>query len=384
VLHVILTVVKANYDVAILGLGAMGSAAAHELARRGVRVIGFDRYAPPHALGSTHGRTRIIREAYFEHPAYVPLVRRAYERWAELEEEAERPLFRCTGGVMVGPAEGMLVSGALCSAKEHGLDHELLSAAELRQRFPLLAPPEDAVALFEPRAGLLFPEACVESWLSLAGQHGAEVHVGERALHWESSGDGVRVETTGGTYGAAQLLVAAGPWLPTLVPELGLPLEIERQMFHWFAPARASDFAPDRFPIGLWEYAENRIVATFPDVGDGVKIGVHHEGEPTDPDRVRREVSEGETARARALLARLVPAAAGPMLDARVCLYTNTPDHHFLIDFHPQHPQVLIASPCSGHGFKFASAIGEVLADLLLTGRSEFDLSLFRLDRATL
>jgi sarcosine oxidase len=376
--------VIAHHDVAIVGLGAMGSAAAHELARRGARLVGFDRYAPPHALGSTHGRTRIIREAYFEHPLYVPLVRRAYERWAELEKEAERTLFQRTGGIMVGPADGVLVAGALCSAQEHGLPHELLDADELRVRYPMLAPPEGAVALFEPRAGILFPEACVESWLTLARSHGALLRSSEQVLHWEASGDGVRVETTGGTYGAARLLLTAGAWLPTLIPELGLPLAIERQLFHWFAPARPEDFAPERFPIGLWEYAEDRIVATFPDVGDGVKIGIHHEGELTDPERVRREVSAQETARVRALLARLVPAAAGPMVEARVCLYTNTPDHHFLIDFHPQHPQVLIASPCSGHGFKFASVIGEVLADLLLTGRSDFDLSLFRADRAGL
>lgn len=372
---------KANYDVAIVGLGAMGSAAAHELARRGTRVVGFDRYQPPHAMGSTHGRSRIIREAYFEHPLYVPLVRRAYERWAELEEESGRTLFRQTGGVMVGPERGVLVAGALSSAQEHDLPHELLSADELRARYPTLAPPDDAVALFEPRAGVLLPEACVESWLSLARDAGAALRFGEQVLRWEATREGVRVETTEGTFGAARLVLSAGPWLPRLVPELGLPLTIERQMFHWFAPARPADYAPEIFPIGLWEYEPDRLVATFPDVGDGVKIGVHHEGETTDPDRVRRTVSEQETARVRALLARLVPGAAGPMVEARVCLYTNTPDHHFLIDFHPDHPQVLIASPCSGHGFKFASAIGEVVADLLLAGRSELDLSLFRLDR---
>jgi sarcosine oxidase len=376
--------VIAHHDVAIVGLGAMGTATAHELARRDARVVGFDRYAPPHSLGSTHGRTRIIREAYFEHPLYVPLVRRAYERWAELEAEAERTLLRRTGGIMVGPPAGVLVAGALDSARAHGLPHEMLDADELRARYPMLAPPEGAVALFEPRAGILFPEACVESWLTLARANGASLRAGERVLHWEASGEGVRVETTGGTYGASRLLLTAGAWLPTLIPELGLPLAIERQLFHWFAPARPEDFSPERFPIALWEYADDRIVATFPDVGDGVKIGIHHEGELTDPDRVRRDVSAQETARVRALLARLVPEAAGPMIEARVCLYTNTPDHHFLIDFHPQHPQVVIASPCSGHGFKFASAIGEVLADLLLTGRSDFDLSLFRADRAGL
>jgi sarcosine oxidase len=374
------TSARAAADVLVVGLGAMGSSAAYHLAARGARVVGVDRYAPPHTHGSTHGRTRIIREAYYEHPVYVPLVQRAYMNWASLERESECTLFRKTGGLMVGPPEGVLVAGARRSAREHGLAHEELSATEIRRRFPGFAPADDMVGLLEPRAGVLFPELCVEANLSCARRRGAELHTGERVITWRAEADGVVVTTDRTTYRAGRLILSAGPWIGTLVPELHLSLEIERQLFHWFDPAAHREwFDADRSPIAIWEYDTDRLVATFPDVGHGVKIGVHHEGELVDPDGPRRPVAPDETQAVRALLRRLLPDAAGRLLATATCLYTNTPDHHFLIDVHPDHPQVILASPCSGHGFKFSSAIGEILADLALTGATDFDLSPFRL-----
>ena len=371
-----------SYDVAVVGLGAMGSAAAYHLARRGMRVLGLDRFSPPHTLGSTHGKTRIIREAYYEHPQYVPLVQRAYECWEELEHESGRELFRKTGGLMIGPAEGVLVAGARASAREHGLPHEKLTAAEIRRRFPALRPDEEMVGLFEPRAGLLFPEQCVAMHLELARRHGAELRYGERLGRWRANGGGVSLTTDASAYEVDRLILAAGPWTGELLAELEVPLQVERQLFHWFEPASHLDiFRANRCPIALWEYAPDRIVATFPEVGHGVKVGIHHEGETVDPDTVRRQITPEEDERVRALVRRLIPEADGRLVDSAVCLYTNTPDHHFLIDLHPFHPQVVIASPCSGHGFKFASAIGEVLADLATTGASRFDLTPFRLGR---
>jgi sarcosine oxidase len=371
-----------NVDVLVVGLGAMGSATLHELARRGVRALGIDRFAPPHTQGSTHGRTRIIREAYFENPLYVPLVRRAYDLWDELERESGRTLFHRTGGLMIGPADGALVGGARRSAVEHDVQHEMLTADEVRRRWPAYDPPDDHATLFELRAGLLLPELCVETYLELARRNGAIIRTGERVVSWHTDGTGFAVTTNATTYRAERIALTAGAWLGELVPDLPLPLAIERQMFHWFEPSTHPELhAAARCPLALWEFEPGRMVATFPDLGDGVKVGVHHEGESTDPATVRRTTSAEEDAEISALLSRLMPEAAGRQLEARVCLYTNTPDHDFLIDAHPAHPAVVLVSPCSGHGFKFASAIGEVVADLATHGQTAFDLAPFRLER---
>lgn len=370
----------AAFDVIVVGAGAMGSAAAYHIARRGARVAVIDRWAPPHAHGSTHGRTRIIREAYFEHPSYVPLVQRAYANWEALARESGRALWRRTGGLMVGPPEGAIVAGARRSAQVHGLPHEELSAAELRRHFPMLAPADGMVGLFEPRAGVLFPELCVQTMLDLAGHHGATLRLGERVGRWRRSGDGVTVTTDRALYRASRLVLCAGAWLPQLVPELGRALAVERQLSHWFEPrAHVEWFDAAHLPVMLCEYAPGRMCYTVPNVGHGVKIGIHHEGELVDPDAQRMPARPGETRRARALLARLLPDAAGRLLATATCLYTNTADHHFLIDHHPADPRVILASPCSGHGFKFASAIGEILAELALDGATAWDLAPFRL-----
>ncbi len=393
-----------SYDVIVAGLGAMGSAAAYHLARRGLRVLGFDRFQPPHQLGSSHGLTRIIREAYFEHPSYVPLVQRAYELWADLEKESGRRLLLQTGGFMIGPPDGALVSGARRSAEKHHLRHEILSAAELRRRAPIFEPDENMIAVWEPRAGILFPEIAVQTHLDLAAKHGASLKFNEPVLQWAANGDGIRVSTSAGAYTAARLMLAAGTWMDSLVsqrqggdhgnkhttqssrspgfPQLNLPLSVERQVLFWFeARSQADQFQPVRCPVHIWEYAAERFFYGFPDLGDGIKAAVHHEGQPANPEDIRREAGENEIQVMRSILRRFIPAAEGRLKSSSVCLYTNTPDQHFVFDFHPMHPGVLIASPCSGHGFKFSSVIGE-LAAMLLTGQQpSSDLSLFKIDR---
>ena len=366
-----------RWDVIVTGLGAMGSAAVRELARRGLRVLGLDRYAPPHAHGSTHGRTRIIREAYFEHPSYVPLIQRAEVLWTALEREVSDRLYVRTGGLMIGPERGRLVAGARASADQHGLPYELLTSAEVRRRFPSLTPEPGAVALYEPRAGVLFPEACVRALLSCAARDGAELRLGDGMLSWRAEGGLVRVATAMGEHITDRLVLALGPWLPEFLNGASLTLAVERQMQHWFTPRHhAERFTPDHLPIALWETSE-RMFYTIPDFGDGVKVAIHHEGEITDPQRVRRTVSEEEDATARALMERFLPDAAGELRERAVCLYTNTADGHFVIDRHPLHREVVIASACSGHGFKFATVVGELVAKLTL-GEMEQDLSLFR------
>lgn len=362
----------------------MGSASAAALAARGARVIVFDRRQTPHTDGSTHGHTRIIREAYYEHPLYVPLVRRAYELWRSMERASGVELLRETGGLTVGREHGPLITGALASVRAHDIAHELLDAAAVAERFPAYRARPDWVAIREARAGLLFPEQCVQAFLAFAESHGAALHLGEAVTGWRRNGAGVLVETSRHTYEVDRLIVAAGPWLPGLSPLLHapLPLEVERQLSHWFTPRGASGMHhSSRCPVALWDTdGAGDLFATLPDIGHGVKCGMHHDGVPTTPERVDRTVSAVEQDAARALLAQVMPAAAGVLRDSRVCLYTNTPDRHFIIDW-DKGERVLVVSPCSGHGFKFASAIGELVAQLCLDGRPWLDLSPFSLSR---
>jgi len=360
----------------------MGSASAYHLAAAGRRVLGLDRFHPPHQLGSSHGLTRIIREAYFEHPLYVPLVQRAYQLWAELAQKSGRRLLLQTGGLMIGPPDGVIVRGAKRSAEEHHLAHQVLSQTELRRRFPAFEPAENMVGVWEPRAGILFPELAVQTHLELAAEAGALLHFNEPVLSWSAHGDSVHVLTEAGAYTARRLLVSAGAWLSSLAPNLEGPLSVERQVLFWFEPrAQSEQFLPQYCPVSIWEYAPHRFFYALPDLGDGVKVAIHHQGEATHPDTVRREVDEHEKEAMRKLLRRFLPAADGPLRSTAVCLYTNTSDEHFLLDHHPLHSQVLIASPCSGHGFKFSPVIGEIAAAMLTDQSPHFDLTLFKLGR---
>jgi sarcosine oxidase len=373
-----------DFDIAIVGLGVMGSAAARALALRGARTVAFDRLEPPHTMGSSHGHTRIIREAYYEHPLYVPLVRRAYELWSELEREAGTSLFLRTGGIMAGPEDGPLFQGARESAQVHAVAHEILDARALEARFPAYKLRPGWIALLEHQAGMLFPERCVDAQIAGARRHGATVRLGETVKTWRRDGSRVAIETTSATYRTERLIVAAGPWLPDLRDSVGvtIPLEVERQLSHWFKPIDDDDqrYRAQRCPVGLWEMPDGDVFATLPDEGHGVKCGMHHAGATTSPDSVNRAVSKGENAVARELLETVMPGAGGDLMDARVCLYTNTPDRHFIIDW-LQRGRILLLSPCSGHGFKFASAIGEIAAQMVLDDRAWLDLSPFSLDR---
>lgn len=363
-------------SVIVVGLGAMGSAVAFHLARRGVRVLGLDRFTPPHPFGSSHGESRIIREAYFEHPAYVPLVQRAYELWQEMETLSGESLLRITGGVLLGAPEGEMIAGALRSAQIHGLAHEILTASEVRKRFPALHPPETFIAVYEPRAGVLRPEACVAAHLRMAGRYGAALHFEEPVREWRADGDGVEVVTDRGRYSADRMVWCLGAWLPTWLP--AAPLWVERQVMFWFCPARdAEHFTPDRCPVYIVEFAPGDFFYGFPELGKGVKVARHHGGTRCAPETVQRVVGEEEVEAMRGLLQRFLPGLDGPFMRAEVCLYTNAPDGHFLLDRHPEHPQVFVVSPCSGHGFKFSSAIGELVAEAVRDDAIRYDRTIF-------
>lgn len=368
------------YDVVVVGLGGSGSAAAYHLARRGLRVLGLERFGMLHDRGSSHGHTRIIRLAYFEHPDYVPLLQRAYELWHALAEEYGQELLRICGGLMIGPPDGLLVSGARKSATVHGLSHELLSASEVAARFPAFHLGPDEVALYEPQAGILLPEACIEAHLRGAKARGAELHFEEPVEHWEVRGDRVIVRTPRATYEAGALVVTAGAWLGRLLEELRLPLVVERQVVVWFRPLVPEWFGPDRFPIFIWQTPDGFFYGIPAFRGRGFKAARHHGGELTDPDRVRPPDPK-EATWLVSQLRRRIPQGAGPIEGMVACLYTNTPDEHFIVDRHPAHRHVAFASACSGHGFKFTSVIGEILADLVTEGRTHHPIEFLSLRR---
>jgi sarcosine oxidase len=356
------------YDVIVLGLGAMGSAAAFHMAQRGRRVLGLDAYEPGHPWGSSHGRTRMIREAHFEAPEYVPLFQRSYALWRDLEAATGRRLVTITGGLSIGPPHGPLVKGVLKAARAHGLAHDYLTPAEVAARFPGFRLADDLVAVHEANAGILEQEACIAAHLELAAIHGAELHHAEPIQRWVADGGAVRVETAQGRYAAERLVIAAGPWAGEVLAELALPLTNWRVVSARFEPTRPELFQVERCPAYFWAVPEG-VYGSLPSLpGEGLKIGRHDTGEVCTPLSVRREVDDTEVAALRAVLNRYMPGAAGAVKGASTCLYTNTPDRHFIVDRHPAHAHVLYACGFCGHGFKFASVMGEVLADLALEG----------------
>jgi sarcosine oxidase len=371
------------FDVAIIGLGVMGSAALATLARRGRRVVGIDRFATGHDRGSSHGTTRVIRLGYFEHPSYVPLVRAAYPLWRELEARSAQSLLTITGIVEIGAPESDLVAGTLRSSQLHGLPYEILDARTLMGRFPALRLPDDFVGVFQPDGGFVRAEAAVAALQKLASRSGAELMWNEPVLAVEPHRDGVTVTTGHGDIHAGCAIVAAGPWLNSLLPQLAAPLRVTRQVLAWFEPADHAGrrFAAERFPVFLLENADG-IFYGFPADADGVKVAKHHHlDETVDPDHYDRAVSATDEAVIRKVLKAHLPDANGRLLASQTCLYTMTPDGDFILDRLPGCPEIIVAAPCSGHGFKFAPVIGEILADLAVTGRTDHDISRFRLGR---
>ena len=371
-----------RYDAIVVGVGGMGSATAYYLARRGKRVLGLERYSIPHTMGSSHGYTRIIRLAYYEHPSYVLLLRRAYELWREIQREVGEQLLYITGSVDAGPEDSWVFKGSWESCKLHDLPHEVLTGAELHRRYPGYRLPPETLALLQPEGGFLTPERCIVSYVMAAQSLEAEIHAHEQVLEWEPLEGGVRVRTDRGTYQADKLVITAGAWNEKLLDVLDGLAVPERQVLAWLQPTRPEYFRPDRFPVFNLLVDEGRFYG-FPVFGvPGFKFGKYfHLEESSDADELDREVHDYDERVLRGFAERYFPEGCGPTMSLHTCMFTNTPDHHFVIDLHPDYPQVSFASPCSGHGFKFASVIGEIMADLAERGFTRHDISLFRLDR---
>lgn len=371
-----------EFDAIVIGVGGMGSAALHHLARRGWKVLGLEQFDIPHEMGSSHGYSRMIRYTLQEHPSYVPLVRRAYDLWHQLENAARERLLVTTGSIRAGHAEDEYFQGAVAACEEHHIPYEVLTGPEVSRRFPGYHLDHDISAVYQADGGFLLPERCIVNHVNSALEAGAEVHGRERVIDWEPSGDGVIVTTDRDTYRANRLIVSAGAWASKVASPLENHAVAERQVLAWFQPERPELFRTDTFPVfGI--YVEEGRFYGFPVFGvPGFKVGrSHHLHQAVDPDFVDRGIQAEDEAVLRQFVERYFPAAAGPALSLKTCMFTNSPDGHFIIDLHPDYPQVSLASGFSGHGFKFASVIGEIMADLAMFGETTHDLELFRLDR---
>ena len=371
-----------TYDAIVIGVGGMGSATVYELARRGLRVLGLERYDIPHSMGSSHGINRIIRLAYWEHPSYVPLLQRSYERWRDLEARCGERLLIITGSIDAGAAGSRTVTGSLTSCAVHDLSHEVLDAAALRRRFPGYQLPPDMMGVYQADGGFVLCERAIVNYVEAAHALGAQIHAREDVAGWDASETGVSVKTASATYRAHRIVLTAGSWSAAMMPSLAPLARPERQVLLWTQPRVPAHFATGAFPVFNLQASEGHFYG-FPIYGvPGFKIGrYHHRGEQVDPDRMNRECDAEDEATIRAGVRRYFPEADGPTMAMKTCLFTNSPDEHFILDRHPASPRVTIAAGFSGHGFKFCSVVGEIMADLALDGGSRWDLGLFRLAR---
>ena len=371
-----------SHDVIVVGVGGMGSATTYHLARRGLDVLGLERYDIPHTMGSSHGITRIIRRAYYEHPSYIPLVERAYDLWDDLAALSDRPVIHRTGSIDAGPPDDPVFEGSRRSCEEHDIPHEVLTGEELGERFPGYRLPEDYRALYQDDGGFVVPEQAIIAHTQAAQAEGAEIHARTRVDGWtETSSGGVRVETARGTYEADRLVLAAGAWNQELADALEGVAVPERQVLAWLQPESPDLFEPANFPVWNLSVPEGRFYGLPVYDVPGMKLGrYHHRDEQVDPDDWNRDPDAEDERLLREFAERYFPAGAGPTMGLATCMFTNSPDEHFILDTLPDHPQVAVGAGFSGHGFKFASVVGEVLADLV-TGGTDHPIGMFRLDR---
>jgi sarcosine oxidase len=362
----------------------MGSATAYEFAKRGRRVLALDQFDVPNVLGASVGVTRIIRLAYAEHPKYVPLLRRSYELWRDLQTVANEQLLFITGGIDAGDEFSDTIQGSLTSCREHTLPHEFMSGVDINRRFPGYHLPSEMVAVYQPDGGFLMSERCVVAHVNAALAHGAEVHGRERVLGWDVGSGRVVVTTEHASYEAGALVLTAGPWTPGIITGLAQVVVAERQVLLWAQPRRPEYFEPARFPIFNMEAPEGRYYGFPVHHVPGFKIGkYHHRNESVAAESVDRDCHPEDEAVLREGIRRYFPDADGPTLAMKVCMFANTSDGHFLIDHHPEVENVIIAAGFSGHGFKFCGVVGEIVVDLATQGSTRWDVELFRLGRQT-
>ncbi|TXT27724.1 MAG: sarcosine oxidase [Planctomycetota bacterium] len=371
------------FDVIVLGIGGFGSGAAYHLARRGLRVLGLDRFGPAHDQGSSHGETRIIRKAYFEHSDYVPLLLRAYDLWADLEAESQQQLFWKCGLMLAGLPNSEAISGARLSANQHGLTIENLSASAATQRWPGFRVPDTFDVVFEPDAGFLKVEDCVRAHLDQAAARGATLLFDEPAVSWSSTGHEVRVRTATREFVAASLVITAGPWAAELMSDLKLPLQVLRKPVFWSETTSPACNLDAGMPTFYFEMPSSKSFYGFPSLdGQLLKVAQHSGGElVADPLLVDRQLHDADVQPVSDFLQACLPRVRSQPAKHSVCMYTVTPDRHFVVDRHPEFPNVVFGCGFSGHGFKFTSVLGKALAELAADGRSDLPIDFFNLRR---
>lgn len=362
-----------RYDVIVVGVGAMGSMACYHLAQRGLKVLGLEQFDIPNDLGSSAGSSRVIRQLYHEHPDYIPLLLRAYELWSELERESGQKLLHVTGGLYMGEPDCDSIAGTIQTAQQNHLAHEVFDRDQIAQRFPQFHLPAGYVGVFEPIAGWVAPERSVAAACHCAMMRGAEVHGNEPVLEWGESSGGIRVKTRAATYHADKIVFCGGAWTSELVRELGIELWVSRQVVGWIWPKKPEAFFPGRLPIWSFRRRDDTRLYGFPMNLEipGVKVANHDRSFRTDVQGLCREMLPGDEATFRGALAALLPDADGPLLSLRICMYTNSPDLHFVIGLHPLRSRVIVACGFSGHGFKLAPVVGSMIADFVVDGRTD-------------
>ena len=370
-----------SYDTIVIGIGGIGSATAYQLAKREESVLGLEQYNIPHNHGSSHGKSRLIRLSYFNSPYYVPLLNRAYELWTDLDDDYPQPLINITGSLDIGPENSDIVEGAKKSCEIHDVEHEILSGTELNDRFDGFDVPSTHQAVYQPDGGFLYPEQCIVAHVENAHEEGAEIHAQEKVKNWETEGEEVLVETDWGQYTAKKLVITSGAWASKQLDVVN-SLTPEERTLAWFQPKVRENFLPDNFPVFHLDVDEGLYYGAPIFNVPGMKIGMYdHPSIPIDPDELSELPRREDEQIMREAVSKHLPDAAGPTVGLQNCIITNTPDEDFILDIHPDEPSVIIGAGFSGHGFKFAPVIGEILADLVIDGETEHDISKFELGR---
>ena len=371
-----------QYEVIVIGLGAMGSSASYYLSKKGIKVLGIDRFHPPHNFGSSHGHTRVIREAYHEGTSYVPIVQRAYELWHELENESNQELIIEYGGLYIGD-NGNYLNDAKLSAEKYNIPLEEFSATKIKENFRILNPKKNFTGLFEKRSGAVFPERSISYLINKSIDNGAVHKYNEKVISWKKESSCYKVITDKNEYLTEKIIFSSGAWIKNLLPSLNLPLKIERQVLFWFAPKDNKElFDYSNLPNTGWDLDNGKEFYTQPNIeGKGFKVAMHHDGEFIEEENLIREYNKKDLDIIRNFLEEYIPSANGKLLNSKVCIYTDTPDLDFIIDYFPEDQNIIACSPCSGHGFKFTPAIGEICSNMINNEKIKFDLSEFSLSR---
>lgn len=365
------------FDVIIIGTGAMGSSASHYLSDNNLKVLAIDQFTPPHNNGSSHGETRIIRSSYYEHESYVPLIKESFKLWNDLQKKTDLPILEMTGGLMIGKENSELFEGSKTSAELHNLNHKIISNKDIKENFPQFITNNNELALLEKDAGILFPENCIKTFLDNSN---IDFAFNEKVIQINQNKSNIEIITDKNNYKTKKLIISAGAWINKLLPELNLPIKIERQVLFWFK-TNNNKFSKEKFPIFLYEYEKDKIFYGFPDIGNGFKVAFHQTNNFIDPDLIEKEVNNKEIDKIKNTLKEFMNLDSFDILKTDVCMYTKTQDTHFIIDYYPDNKNIIIASPCSGHGFKFASVIGKILSDMCIGNKINFDLNLFKISR---